>query len=241
MDRVASKRRVATERQIKYANAMSKSLGLGVEFTAKSSFYDVAKFISNTEGLYKITEDKRVASQKQIDYANAIASICGINKFFKEGSLHLEVHKFIEENKVEYDKTIRKNNIENYVKDNCPFSTETMLYIFENLYKKHGLYCFLGEENEILYIGKSVDLSQRIPASYRERKAKAKIKKIMYYIEYNMADVNIMEILLISENKPALNSESNTDEIPERYKSGVDIFKNFTEIPYFGYIDGYKD
>ena len=66
--------------------------------------------------------------------------------------------------------------------DSIDISMESMLFICDNLFKKHGWYVFIGNDDVILYIGKSKDLSARIPTSYRERKNYAKINKIMYQI-----------------------------------------------------------
>ena len=49
----------------------------------------------------------------------------------------------------------------------------------------------------------------------------------------NMANVNILEILLIAENNPILNSESNSQEMPTLFSSDVDIIRDFYELPYF--------
>lgn len=225
------KRRTATERQVKYANGISEKLELGVWFTVNDSYYEVSKFIRKHEDEYKNISRKATASIRQVDYANGISEVCGLSKRFSISDPYVEVCEFIQKNKEQYDKLAWKKSIQNCDKEGS-FSKETMEFICDNLYKKHGLYCFLGEEDEIIYIGKSVDLSQRITTSFRERKSKAEIKKIMYMIEDNMADVNILEILLIAENKPLLNTESNTDDVPKRYKSGVEILVDFKELPY---------
>ena len=43
----------------------------------------------------------------------------------------------------------------------------------------------------------------------------------------------ILEILLIAENNPILNSESNSQEMPTLFSSGIDIIRDFYELPYF--------
>ena len=65
------------------------------------------------------------------------------------------------------------------------------------------------------------------------RETKKVINKIMYYIDENMANVNIMEILLIAENNPVLNTESKTEDVPTKFHSGIDILNDFNEIPNF--------
>lgn len=46
-----------------------------------------------------------------------------------------------------------------------------------------------------------------------------------------MGDVNVLEVLLIGENAPVLNTESNSHEVPTMFHSGIDILKDFTELP----------
>lgn len=105
------------------------------------------------------------------------------------------------------------------------------LWISQNLKDKPGVYVFIGYKKKILYVGKSLDLASRIPSSYSERVEKVKIHKIMYYITPTKADAGILEMLLISENKPLLNKDGKTSDVPIMFKSNLDIFKDFEEIP----------
>ena len=231
----ASKRKLATEKQISYANAISNTLGIGLTFTKDDSYYEVNKFITKNEGEYKNKDSEKLASIRQIDYANAISDFCNIGVRFDKNSTYIEVTDFISQNKDEYMRLRWRESICEYEvnEDSIDIPTESMLFICDNLFKKHGLYAFIGNDDVILYIGKSKDLSSRIPTSYRERKNYAKINKIMYYIDENMANVNIMEILLIAENNPVLNTESKTEDVPTKFHSGIDILNDFNEIPNF--------
>lgn len=228
-------RKLATERQISYANAISNTLGLKLSFAKDDSYYVVNRFITENEEKYKNKSSEKLASIRQIDYANAISNYCNIGVSFDENSTYVEVANFISQNKDEYmrmrwrESICEHENVENRI----DVPTESMLFICDNLFKKHGLYAFVGNDDVILYIGKSVDLSSRIPTSYRERKDYAKVNKIMYYTDSNMADVNILEILLIAEYNPVLNTESKTEDIPTKFHSGIDILNDFKEIPHF--------
>lgn len=228
-------RKLATKRQISYANAISNTLGLKLSFAKDDSYYVVNRFITENEEKYKNKSSEKLASIRQIDYANAISNYCNIGVSFDENSTYVEVANFISQNKDEYMRMRWRESIcehEN-VENSIDVPTESMLFICDNLFKKHGLYAFVGNDDVILYIGKSVDLSSRIPTSYRERKDYAKVNKIMYYIDSNMADVNILEILLIAEYNPVLNTESKTEDIPTKFHSGIDISSDFKEIPHF--------
>lgn len=228
-------RRLATKNQVLYANSISRALNLDKTFTTDFSFYQVSKFIRENEQEYKEKSDNRKASIRQIDFANTISEFCGIGEKFDSNSGYFEVSDFISSHKDEYSRLIWRENICEYEREDndIPFTKECMLFICDNLYKVHGLYSFVREDNVILYIGKSNDLSQRITSSYKERKKSAKISKILFYPMKNMADVNVLEILLIAENNPLLNSESNSQEMPTLFSSGIDIVKDFCELPYF--------
>lgn len=232
-DRMDTPRKLATSNQIKYANAIAKSLNIDILFREGAPFYDIHKFIQENEPVFKKNINNKLASERQIDYANAISNVCGLGKHFKNGTLAKDIYEFISENKSEYHRIIWRNDIINNANqyEQTIISKSTLLVACDQLYGKHGIYAFAGKENEIFYIGKSMDLSQRIISSYSERKNQAPICKILYYIENNVADMNILEILLICENKPLLNTESNTQDIPERFKSGIDIFRDFSELP----------
>lgn len=231
-------KKMATEKQIAYANGISKALELDVTFNSNSSFYEVSKFIRINEKDYK--SNKRKATERQIDFANAISDICEFGIEFDENSLFEEVNKFITEHKIDYRKAIYRMSIESgephtgttgreYTTEGM--SPEALLFLYENLYKKSGVYAFVGKDNEIIYIGKSVDLSSRIPSSFRERRGYADIKRIMYFQDDNITNVNILEILLISENDPLLNGDCKTDCKPTMFHSNLDIIKDFSEIP----------
>lgn len=229
-------RKIATDKQIVYANAIADALGIEISFPKGSSFYDVTKFLRENEETY-LNNKNRKASIRQLDFANAIANTCGISLHFDKNDSMETVSDFIHTYKSEYENIIWRKEIVSRQNDyeftitSGDLTTEGMLFICDNLFKKSGVYSFIGESEEIIYIGKSSNLAGRIPSSYRERRDSSNIKKIMYYLDNNMANVNVLEILLICENNPLLNGESKTDDTPTIFKSGIDIIHNFHEIP----------
>lgn len=227
-------RKLVSPRQLKFARAIANALNIEVAFSENDSYYDVSEFIREHEDEYKKCNWKK-SSIRQIDYANAISRACYGYKRFDESSRYGDVSDFISKNKDAYarilwrESIIEKNN-EDVVECSKDFPTESMLFLCDNLYKVPGVYAFIGENNTILYIGKSVDLSQRITSSYRERKNSAKIERVMFYAVNNIADTNILEILLITENNPVLNEDCKTEDSPELFHSGIDILRDFSEI-----------
>ena len=227
-------RKLVSPRQLKFARAIANALNIEVAFSENDSYYDVSEFIREHEDEYKKCNWKK-SSIRQIDYANAISRACYGYKRFDESSRYGDVSDFISKNKDAYarilwrESIIEKNN-EDVVECSKDFPTESMLFLCDNLYKVPGVYAFIGENNTILYIGKSVDLSQRITSSYRERKNSAKIERVMFYAVNNIADTNILEILLIAENNPVLNEDCKTEDSPELFHSEIDILRDFSEI-----------
>lgn len=175
------------------------------------------------------------ATAKQIEYADIIADYLGLQK---PSDTFEECQQFIKDNVDEY-KRKRKTIVQDLIDEGHPrykdyvdaMGEQTLLWVDTNLKGVAGCYAFLGARNKLLYIGKSLNLAERIPSSYTERKAKAEIKKILYYITPTQADASILEMMLITENKPLLNRDGNTKDKPKMYKSGVDIKRDFKEIP----------
>lgn len=174
---------------------------------------------------------------KQKSYASVIAETLNI----PEPDDTFEAHEeFLSKNVSKY-KALRKNYsvvqelidtghplYERYLND---LGEKSAIWITENLKHKSGIYLFVGYKNKILYIGKSLDLASRIPSSYLERVEKVKIKKIMYYLTPSQADTGVLEMLLIAENDPLLNKDGKTSDKPLMFHSGIDIMRDFKEIP----------
>lgn len=175
----------------------------------------------------------KLPSRKQKDYAYAIADALKIKR--PKGDAY-DFYKFIANNKEKSKSKFKAQSHDLDVETAFMYipamKQEEFRSKFECLSGKHGIYAFLGENDELYYIGKSNNLFSRIPTSYNERRKSAPIKTIAYYEVDNMADVNILEIVLISENKPMLNGESNSEEYPTMFHSNIDIAKDFKRLPY---------
>lgn len=75
---------------------------------------------------------------------------------------------------------------------------------------KSGVYFLYNNEKKLIYIGRSVDLCNRIPSSCSERNASF----FKYLITNNAADAFILEPYFISLLKPPLNKEMTTCDFP---------------------------
>ena len=175
------------------------------------------------------------ATQKQIDYAYAIADYLEIER---PDVTFEECQNFISEN-IEIYKKKRKDITHELIDIGHPYYKEyvetlgeiTVSWVEENLHHVPGVYAFLGKRNKALYIGKSIDLAGRIPSSFTERRTKADIRRIMYYVTPTKSDASVLKMLLITENKPKLNTDGLFNDTPQMYQSGIDIKKDFKEIP----------
>lgn len=168
------------------------------------------------------------ATEKQLSYAYAIADELGLNRpldDFKECQIFISTHK------EEYDRAIRVTSIGCYDFKRLAdcIGKYTFEWMIDNLFHKAGIYCF-AHDKQILYIGKSINLADRIAESYYERSRYGDINRILYYITPTKSDAHILEIVLIAENKPPLNSDCKTDDYPKLFQSNIDIFRDFKEI-----------
>jgi len=80
----------------------------------------------------------------------------------------------------------------------------------EEIKNKKGLYKLFDENKELIYIGKSTVLHQRLPTSIRDKRA----SYFSYIIFDNEADISILELYLISTLKPKFNSDFKTEDLP---------------------------
>lgn len=228
--------KTATENQVNYANLIASSIGSDLRFSVEDSSCKVSKFIKDNMSDYRKMENRKCATEKQVEYANTISKTCDLGVMFDKNSPSKDVSDFITKHKDEFEYAERRGYIcdNNTQQSQTDIPKDSMLFICDNLFKKSGLYAFLGENNSVLYIGKSTDLSSRIPTSYEERRKYAKIKRIMYYVDENMANVNTLELLLISEYSPILNKDCRTEYKSTMFQSGIDVLKDFKEVPHFG-------
>lgn len=84
--------------------------------------------------------------------------------------------------------------------------------IVSNLPHKPGVYQFLNENEEIIYIGKAKDIQKRVSSyfvteikSYKQETLTNKIKSIKYFVVNNESDALLLENNLIKEYKPRYN------------------------------------
>lgn len=172
------------------------------------------------------------ATEKQIEYAYAIADKLEIER---PKTTYEECSNFISKYKERYKSLwckdlitdLSKFNLKFYVND---FTEQERKWINDNLSDVAGVYAFVGEKNKILYIGKSLNLACRIPTSYEERAKQSKIKRVFCYATPTKADASILEMILITENKPVLNSDGNVDDYSLLFKSKLNILKDFKEV-----------
>lgn len=165
-----------------------------------------------------------VATEKMISYANAIAEKLNIELLNKNDFEY--IRSFISNNKEKYQ-AVSQKEIDGFVYECIANNYKKLGYKlnYENLefaYSlKKGIYIFWSG-NELLYIGKSVNLKSRIVSSLRERNnAKHPITHVGYVELDNEADVHILEPLLITLYKPKLNTEFKCSDVSELFKSPI--------------------
>ncbi len=109
------------------------------------------------------------------------------------------------------------------------FGENIGFWMAEHLNRKCGVYAFL-DDDEIVYIGKSKDLFQRIPTSFTSN-ADPCVNQIKYFLTPTMTDATILEILLISNIRPFNNEEFNDGYPPKLFSTDIDIYKDFSSFP----------
>lgn len=109
--------------------------------------------------------------------------------------------------------------------------TEEFFETMEDLTYMFGLYFLFDENKELIYIGKSRNLSSRVPVSVKERKA----FYFKYKLTWTMSDANILELYYISKLKPKLNKDSK-----EMDPTLIEIDYNFLQESDFIKIRGEK-
>lgn len=96
-----------------------------------------------------------------------------------------------------------------------------------------GLYFFFADE-KLLYVGKSINLSERIITSFRERYTFRKDINMVGVIEMpNLADLQIAEPYFISKLKPLMNKEFNVKDHPVMFHSEEMDAAYSAMIPFF--------
>lgn len=78
----------------------------------------------------------------------------------------------------------------------------------EDLIQVYGLYFLYDINKKLIYIGKSKNLSERIPTSVKERGA----HYLKYKITKTLTDAHILELYYIAKLKPILNKDSKEND-----------------------------
>lgn len=176
----------------------------------------------------------RHATQKQINYARVIATELGLKE---PKPIFEECYSFICDHVDEYRNNLvlkeKMKDVGSDIKAELfadTYGETTIEWMQANLWKKAGVYAFLAEDGSLLYIGKSKDLGTRIISSYEERSRKATIGRVLYYITPTEADASILEMYLIAECDPLLNSDGKTDDKPQMFRADIDIERDFAEL-----------
>lgn len=95
---------------------------------------------------------------------------------------------------------------------------ESIKYQLKNLPKSPGIYKFLNEKGEILYIGKATSLKDRAksyftrPLSDRLQKMASQIKKVNYEKTDSVLEALILEANLIKKHQPKYNVKEKDDK-----------------------------
>ena len=165
------------------------------------------------------------ATTKMIEYARAIASKLRLDE--PDFSSFNETSSFISEHSVIFKRMVNNERLANslstvYGEVEKHFSDD-FLEMLNCLYEVKGLYIFWVDD-EVVYIGKSINLQERIYSSLKERIRNAPITHVTSLATITEADMHIGEVLLITEYKPKLNVDCVCGDVSDRFKSGVDLY-----------------
>lgn len=132
------------------------------------------------------------------------------------------INKYLLDNKLK-KKQLEWTEIYNY--------SDAFIHMANMLLNKSGVYFLFNANDEIIYIGKSKNIGDRLFASISDR-SKYSPKKVWVYITNNVAEASILEPYFISKFKPIANTEFNTGDSVESLKILVnDMELNYKAIP----------
>lgn len=167
------------------------------------------------------------ATQKMINYAKNIADI--LNMHYPDFTDYWETSTFISTNVDKFKIVLQQKQLELQLnsitnKNNIQTTNEFDELILK-LQNVGGIYIFWENDN-IVYVGKSMNLQGRIPQSLQDRlKMTPDINYLSIICCDSDADVHILEILLITELKPLCNRDCICKDTSKYFKSNVDISK----------------
>ena len=165
------------------------------------------------------------ATKAMIDYARAIASKLGFDE--PDFSNFSETSAFISENSMRYKAIVSNervvSNLQGLYGDLGGRFTECFQTVLKDISNQKGVYVFWDEE-KIVYIGKSVNLQERVYSSLKERCRDSKITHLSLIFTEREADMHILEIVLITEHKPLLNMDCTCNDRSKYFVSNLDLY-----------------
>jgi hypothetical protein len=129
-----------------------------------------------------------------------------------ENRLKLIITNCAKNRKYYYDNSsasITRINDNRYVFDE--YYTNDFVQQLTALVGKAGIYFLYNENKQLVYIGKSIDLSSRILSSCQQKKGACYFN---YSIPPKEADIHIYEMYLIAKYKPQFNKDGKSKGIP---------------------------
>ena len=154
------------------------------------------------------------ATDNMIEYAITIAEKLGIDE--PDFSSYRDTSSFISENVNLFHQAIKKEQlndaIANYSQYNGALSKD-FIALLEYAVGKAGVYC-LWCDKTIVYVGKSIDLQQRVLTSLKERTRSCEINEVSMIFTPTLADMHILEVYMITHFKPILNKDCACEDEP---------------------------
>ena len=162
------------------------------------------------------------ATAKMIQYAQAIANKLDIDEpdyaNFDETSLFISDN--VGEYKARLEAEYRKEHMQN--PDLEYIYSKEFISLMQKSFGKCGVYALYCDD-ELIYIGKSINLGDRACSSLSERQKQHRITSVSICYTPNEADAHILEVILIVMLKPLLNRDCKCKCNPTMF--AIDISK----------------
>jgi hypothetical protein len=173
-------------------------------------------------------------TDKMINFARIISEILKID--LPDLTSYQVTHQFINDNADEYWEVVTVVNDDMLIntqledikhKYKLELDIDNFIAKLNKINKVRGVY-LLWSGNNLVYIGKSKNLRNRIISSIYERTSdKLPITAVTPIQTITEADMHILEPLLISEYKPILNSEFSCSDYSNHFKSNMELSEMF--------------
>jgi hypothetical protein len=164
------------------------------------------------------------ATKKMIAYATGISEVLGIQ--LPDSKDYAIISYFISHHQPDFRKEIGKAseiNKKEKIKKQVGVISKEFINVVESLEKYTGIYFFWNNE-QLVYIGKSIDARRRILESLEERLQQVQITHCSF-VPIDPNSVHIEEMVCISHYKPLLNFDGKTKKPSDIYKPTIDIRK----------------